>query len=187
MGALVPAASQHPPRLAERLLLRVQREVVEHEGREHAVERRLRVRQLVRDTAIESHRQASLLRFLPCALERLGVGIEAHDLGSRMETLDKERQVPRPAADVQDVMSRLDVRLSDELPVSRVSLYQLGEEVVQGQPVVARRRKKGPLSFACSSAHGHFLASITTFWRHERSFTYRRLALAIHDSRPLAA
>src|SRR5262249_18702136 len=37
-----PAASQPPPRLAERLLLHVQREVVEHEGREHSVERRLR-------------------------------------------------------------------------------------------------------------------------------------------------
>src|SRR5215831_10358440 len=44
------AASQHPPRLAERLLLHIQREVVKHEGREHPVERCLRVRQLVRES-----------------------------------------------------------------------------------------------------------------------------------------
>src|SRR5262245_58087106 len=152
------ATSQHPPRLTERLLLHVQREVVKHEGREHPVERCLRVRQLVRENAIESHRKASLLRFSPCACERVGIRIEAHDLRSRMETLDEEREVPGPAADVEDVVSRLDVRLIDELPVRRLGPDQLAEDVVQGeQPVVGRCRNIGPLPFACSSAHGHFL------------------------------
>src|SRR5262249_10329262 len=103
--------------------------------------------------------KAALVRFSPCARERLGVGIEAHDLGSWMETLDEERQVPRPAADVEDVVTRLDVRLIDELPVRRLSSDQLAEDVVQGKkPVRGRCGNVGPLSFGRSSAHGPFLA-----------------------------
>ena len=76
-----------------------------------------------------------------------------------MATFDEERQVPRPAADVQDVVTRLDVRLVDELPVRRLTPDQLGEDVVQGkQPVVGCGRNVGPLSFARSSVHGPILA-----------------------------
>src|SRR5262249_25270020 len=141
------------------LLFLVEREVVEHEGREHAVERRVRVRQLARETTIELHCEPLLLRLSPCARERLGVGIQAYDLGARMETFDEEGQVAVPAADVEDVVHRLDVRLIDELSVRRLTADQLGEHVVQReQPVVTGRRNERPVSLASCSAHGYFLS-----------------------------
>src|SRR5262249_9121712 len=76
-----------------------------------------------------------------------------------METFDEERQVSRPAADVEDVVTRLDARLIDELPVRCLTASQLGEHVVQGkQPVVTSCRNVRPRSFGRPTAHGCLLA-----------------------------
>src|ERR1051325_9112625 len=69
------------------------------------------------------------------------------------ERLDQKRQVSRPAADVENAVIRLDVRLLDELAVRRLAAHQPGEDVVQRkQPVPPGCRNVRPPSFVCSGA-----------------------------------
>ena len=83
----------------------------------------------------------------------------AHDLGAQVETFDEECQVSRPATDVQDMVTRLDVRLIEQLAVRRLATDQLGEPIVQRkQPVVASGGNVRPRSFGCSGGHAGFLA-----------------------------
>jgi hypothetical protein len=97
---------EYPPCLLQCLLLLIWLEMVKHEGGKHSVERRIWIRKLLREPAIQLHGERFALGFSSGAGERLGIGIEPNNFGLRMKTLDKDSESSSTAADLDDMMVR---------------------------------------------------------------------------------
>ena len=115
---------------------------MKHHGGKYAIERVFRIRKVVRETTIELHRQILSLGLLPGAGERLWIGINADDVGFRMETFGKNSQISRSAADFQDSMTRLNVRLIQKLSMRSFEPQPLRHGIIKReQPLMTKRRE----------------------------------------------
>jgi hypothetical protein len=113
------AGFEHAPYLAQCSPLLVRPEVVEYEGGKHPVERSVRVRELLYETAVQPHGEPRPFGFPLGTGECLRIGIQADYLGARVEAFDEDRQVPGTAADLEDPLARADARLLDQPPMVR--------------------------------------------------------------------
>src|SRR5262245_53199628 len=123
--------------------------MVKHEGGEHAIEGGIRVRELVREAAIESYRKLRSLRFLGRPGERLRVGINAHHLDVRMKLVDQHDESARAATEIERALAGPKGGLIEKSSASLVCAEELHERVVKRQkPIVPGRGQIGPSMFA---------------------------------------
>jgi len=87
------------------VLFLVGRKMVVHEGREHAIEGGLGVRQRIGEAAIELDREAVAIGLLFGAGEGFGIRIESHDGNIRMQALDEHDHGASAATDVEDAQA----------------------------------------------------------------------------------
>lgn len=118
--------------LMQRLLLLVRAEMVEHEGGEYTIKRRVRVRQLIRKALVELDGDGCPFCFSSGSSEGPGIGIESDDLDIRMKTLDQRGQRPRATADVEDTMAAADGGLIEERPSCGITAQQFRKRIVEG-------------------------------------------------------
>lgn len=137
---------EHAPYLVQGSLLLVTEEMVEHQGREHSVVGLVGIGKLVRETSIQLHGRALPVGLPPGAVQCLGIRIEPDDVDPGMERLDQYRQVPGSTADLENALTRVKMRLVDELPMRPGTSDQLHEGVVKRkQPVASGRRDEASL------------------------------------------
>src|SRR5437016_4250024 len=125
-----------------RLPFFVRREVVEHERRKYAIEPRLGIRKLVSKSLIELDGDPCARCFASGAGQSLGVGIKSNHFDVRIKLLDQRGQSARPAAHVENALTRPQRRLLEQRLPSRVTAKQLHYRIVERQrPIVSSRRE----------------------------------------------
>jgi hypothetical protein len=110
------AIFQHASDLAQRPLLVGAFQVMEHERGKHAIEGPRGIVHRIRETTIELNRDSSSLCLASSSSERLLLRVETDDLDTRKQSLDEHGETPRATPDIEHTMTRLEVRLDDELP-----------------------------------------------------------------------
>jgi hypothetical protein len=114
----------------------------------HAIERRVRIVQCIRETAMELDVRPGALCLARRSSERLLVGIQPDDLHVREELLHKNDQAPGSTSDVEHAVNPVGDPPGAEGPVSPGRVRAAGERLVEGQePVGAHSRKEWPSRF----------------------------------------
>lgn len=118
--------------LAEGPYFCVMPKVMENQARDHSVEARVRIWQLVSVTHVETNPGTRLARLLSSNGENLGIRIEADDVDVRVLALDKQIQSASSAAYVQNALLGLDPSLIDQPFFPQLLAHrQTDERVVQ--------------------------------------------------------
>lgn len=103
------ARLQHSPDRAQRTFFLAAFEVVEHERREHAIERRVRIVQRVGEAALEGDIDSRLLCLPLGSRERPRVRIESDDLDLREQPLRENDEAPCSTPDIKYPLARLEI------------------------------------------------------------------------------
>ena len=85
------AGFQHAKHVGQRRALFIVRQVMQHERRQHAIERRVRIRDCVAKALHPLDRAVGPFGFLPGDVERVRIRVERHDVDLRLALLAASR------------------------------------------------------------------------------------------------
>src|SRR5215472_12909986 len=105
---------EHAPNLAQRFLPLLRLKMVEHEGGEHSIKRRVGIRQLVRKSLVELDGDGRSFRLSPGPGKRPRIGIESNNGYRWIAPFDQRSQCACAAANIEHAMRGLESRLIQE-------------------------------------------------------------------------
>ncbi len=108
-------------------------DMVEHEGGQDPIERRVGIGQLLREAWIELKGGLTSLGLLAGARQGFRIRIDPNNFGGGIQPLGQDSQVACSATDFEDSMTRTDGGLSDELAVDCLDPQQPGERIIEGK------------------------------------------------------